>query len=129
MCIRDSLNVEKARLEKSLANREIQALITALGTGIGNDFSLDNLRYGRVVIMSVDGEELTFVKDPAGRICAERVGPFIDWLWETGANPSAYQVICFDATSGQVRFKPCLLYTSDAAAERSSVDLGGRRII
>ena len=100
------LNVEKARLEKSLANREIQALITALGTGIGNDFSLDNLRYGRVVIMSVDGEELTFVKDPAGRICAERVGPFIDWLWETGANPSAYQVICFDATSGQVRFKP-----------------------
>jgi len=100
------LNVEKARLDKSLANREIQALITALGTGIGNDFSLDNLRYGRVLIMSVDGEELTFVKDPAGRICAERVGPFIDQLWETGANPSAYQVLCFDPASGVVRFKP-----------------------
>ena len=100
------LNVEKARLDKSLANREIQALITALGTGIGNDFSLDNLRYGRVLIMSVDGEELTFVKDPAGRICAERVGPFIDRLWETGANPSAYQVLCFDPASGVVRFKP-----------------------
>ncbi len=99
------LNVEKARLDKSLANREIQALITALGTGIGNDFSLDNLRYGRVLIMSVDGEELTFVKDPAGRICAERVGPFIDRLWETGANPSAYQVLCFDPASGLVRFK------------------------
>jgi DNA gyrase subunit B len=100
------LNVEKARLDKSLANREIQALITALGTGIGNDFSLDNLRYGRVLIMSVDGEELTFVKDPAGRICAEQVGPFIDRLWETGANPSAYQVLCFDPASGLVRFKP-----------------------
>ncbi len=99
------LNVEKARLDKSLANREIQALITALGTGIGNDFSLDNLRYGRVLIMSVDGEELTFIKDPAGRICAERVGPFIDRLWETGANPSAYQVLCFDPASGLVRFK------------------------
>jgi DNA gyrase subunit B len=46
------LNVEKARLDRILSNKEIQAIITALGTGIGVQFSLDNLRYGRVVIMT-----------------------------------------------------------------------------
>ena len=55
------LNTERARLGKILRNKEVQALISALGTGIGNQFGLDNLRYGRVILLmdaDVDGAHI-----------------------------------------------------------------------
>ncbi len=55
------LNTERARLDRILNNREVKALISALGTGIGDGFSLEGLRYGRIVIMTdadVDGAHI-----------------------------------------------------------------------
>jgi len=55
------LNTERARLNKVLNNREVQALISALGCGIGDQFDLSNLRYNRVVLMcdaDVDGAHI-----------------------------------------------------------------------
>jgi DNA gyrase subunit B len=55
------LNVEKARLDKTLQNAEIQSLITAMGTGIGEEFDLTKARYHRVVIMAdadIDGAHI-----------------------------------------------------------------------
>ncbi len=55
------LNVEKARIDKVLANTEVQAIISALGTGIQEDFNLEKLRYHKVVMMAdadVDGHHI-----------------------------------------------------------------------
>ena len=55
------LNVEKAGMEKILANLEIRAMITALGTGVGDEFDITKSRYGRIILMTdadVDGAHI-----------------------------------------------------------------------
>ncbi|KAB1645216.1 DNA topoisomerase (ATP-hydrolyzing) subunit B [Gulosibacter chungangensis] len=56
------LNVEKARIDRALQNLEIQSMITAFGTGIGDDFDAEKARYHKVILMAdadVDGQHIT----------------------------------------------------------------------
>jgi DNA gyrase subunit B len=56
------LNVERVRLDRALANEEISSLITAMGTGVGEEFDLSNLRYHKIILMAdadVDGKHIT----------------------------------------------------------------------
>jgi DNA gyrase subunit B len=56
------LNVERARLDRALGNKEVQAMIQAFGTGIGEDFTIEKARYHKIVLMAdadVDGQHIT----------------------------------------------------------------------
>ncbi len=73
------LNVEKSRIDKVLQNTEVQALITAIGTGVRDEFNIENARYHKVVLMSVDADEHVLVRDDSG-VRMTTIGEFVDPL-------------------------------------------------
>ncbi|MEK6830357.1 MAG: ATP-binding protein [Nanoarchaeota archaeon] len=99
------LNVEKSSPIKALSSEEITNMITVIGTGVGDQFNPENLRYGRIIIMSVDGEEATFVQNNRGIISFVKIGDFIDGLAEKEINPSKYKVLCFNLKTRRTQFK------------------------
>jgi DNA gyrase subunit B len=74
------LNVEKSRIDKVLQNTEIQALITAIGTGVRDEFNIENARYHKVILMSVDGAEHVLLRDGGGGVRMTTIGEFVDPL-------------------------------------------------
>ncbi|VVB92098.1 DNA gyrase subunit B [uncultured archaeon] len=102
------LNVEKSRLTKILKNEEIRALITAIGAGIGEgeEFDINKARYNKIIIMSVDHSEMTFVRDPVGVIHSVCIGDFIDRLLDSDLDGTNYHILCFDINTHKTTFKP-----------------------
>ena len=101
------LNTERARLNKILDSNEIKSLISALGVGISDDFEVKKLRYHKLVIMSVAGDEPTLVQHKAtGRTEFVRIGDFIDSCVAGQRDAAEYQVMSFDLKTHETRFRP-----------------------
>ncbi|MEN6478799.1 MAG: DNA topoisomerase (ATP-hydrolyzing) subunit B [Anaerolineales bacterium] len=114
------LNIEKSRVDTALQSNEIKALIQALGCGVGSQFNLDNLRYGKVVIMTdadVDGAHIT-------TLLLTLFFRYMEPLITSGhlflAKPPLYKL----ATNNAVRY----VYT-DAERDAALQELGNRKVV
>lgn len=121
------LNVEKTSLDKALGNKEIQALITALGTGIGDDFQVNNLRYNRIIIMTdadVDGAHIR-------TLLLTLFFRYMEPLVENGhlyiAQPPLYRVQVTDRAGGKAKRDLRYVY-NDNALFKMRKDMGDENV-
>jgi DNA gyrase subunit B len=111
------LNVEKARLDKILSNKEILSLIQALGTGIGEEFDAKNSRYHKVVIMTDADIDGAHIRTLLLTFFFRYMKPLIDLGYVFIAQPPLYKV--------QAGKKVEYVY-SDEGLQRALEDIGGR---
>ena len=86
------LNVERARLAKVLENTEIQAIITAVGTGIGEEFDLEKCRYHKIVCMADADVDGAHIKTLLLTLLFRHMRPLIDAGYVYVAQPPLYRV-------------------------------------
>ncbi|MFB0839283.1 DNA topoisomerase (ATP-hydrolyzing) subunit B [Arthrobacter sp. E44] len=124
------LNVERARLDKALGNAEVQSMITAFGTGIGEDFDLAKLRYHKIVLMAdadVDGQHITTL---LMTLLFRYMRPLIENGYVYLAQPPLYRIKWSNAPHDYVysdRERDAKLVAGQAAGRRIPKDNGIQR--
>ncbi len=124
------LNVEKARLDRALGNAEVQAMITAFGAGIGEDFDPDKVRYHKIVLMAdadVDGQHITTL---LLTLLFRYMRPLIDLGYVYLAQPPLYRLKWTNADHEYVysdRERDALMEAGIAAGKRIPKDNGVQR--
>ncbi|WP_165066299.1 DNA topoisomerase (ATP-hydrolyzing) subunit B [Marisediminicola senii] len=124
------LNVEKARLDRALGNNEVQAMITAFGAGIGEDFTPEKARYHKIVLMAdadVDGQHITTL---LLTLLFRYMRPLIDLGYVYLAQPPLYRLKWSNSPHEYVytdRERDALLEAGIAAGKRIPKDNGIQR--
>jgi DNA gyrase subunit B len=124
------LNVEKARLDRALGNNEVQAMITAFGAGIGEDFNPDKARYHKIVLMAdadVDGQHITTL---LLTLLFRYMRPMIELGYVYLAQPPLYRLKWSNAEHQYVysdRERDALMAEGIAAGKRIPKDNGVQR--
>jgi DNA gyrase subunit B len=124
------LNVEKARLDRALANNEVQAMITAFGAGIGEDFNPEKARYHKIVLMAdadVDGQHITTL---LLTLLFRYMRPLIDLGYVYLAQPPLYRLKWSNSPHEYVysdRERDALLREGAAAGKRMPKESGVQR--
>ncbi len=86
------LNVEKARIDKVLQNTEVQALITAIGTGIAGEFDIENARYHKVILMTDADVDGAHIRTLVLTLLFREMQPLIDAGFVYIAKPPLYKI-------------------------------------
>lgn len=124
------LNVEKARLDRALGNAEIQAMITAFGTGVGEDFNPEKARYHKIVLMAdadVDGQHITTL---LLTLLFRYMRPLIEMGYVYLAQPPLYRIKWSNAEHDYVysdRERDAVITDGQAAGRRLPKDNGVQR--
>jgi len=121
------LNVEKARIDKILQNAEVQAIISALGTGVHEDFDIDKLRYHKIVLMAdadVDGQHISTL---LLTLLFRFMKPLIDGGYVYLAQPPLYKIKWSNSTDELAysdRERDALLKDGASEGKRLPKELG-----